>query len=189
MNQLSQQNSLEKNRVQAFVDFIIGVNNDKHKKGVAAALSRADNPTTEYQSWEQLAAFNIDLDKDQQRLPYATIAAAMTKAKVTHPGYLGIGKALANCYDDGNQSDQAKQKLRRLLACDSVKEACRVLRPILSLINSKSENAGGLDFVRLLDDLLKFHWDEGRQHVRTHWAQDFYNRVDNKRDQSKEDEL
>lgn len=189
MNQHSQQNSLEKNRVQAFVDFIIGVNNDKHKKGVAAALRRADNPATEYQSWEQLAAFNIDLDKDQQRLPYATIAAAMTKAKVTHRGYLGIGKVIANCYDDGNQSDQAKQKLRRLLACDSVKEACRVLRPILSLINSKSENAGGLDFARLLDDLLKVHWEERRQHVKTRWAQDFYNRVDNKKDQSEEGEL
>lgn len=155
-------------RTEAFVSYII--ERAKKDKGVAAALRRADNPATEYQSWEYLAAFNIDLNKSWDRLPYATIAAAIAKAKIEHNGTAHIGNALANCYEDGKESNQAKAKLRRLLACDSVEELCRVLRPILTLIQSKSSIQ--LDFARLLDDLLKFHWDS--QQTKSRWAQSFY---------------
>lgn len=165
-------NSQKSSRAQAFVSFIVErINKDK---GAAAKLRRADNPATEYQSWEQLAAFHINLENANERLPYTTIAAAMAKAKVKYNGNLGIGRALANCYadDGGNDSDQAKAKLRRLLACDTVKEACRILRPIFSLIQAK--NAGDLNFAKLLDDLLKFQWDDARQRIKAQWAQNFY---------------
>jgi len=170
-------NQPEKNsRNQNFISFIIERTNKD--KGIAATLRRADNPDTEYQSWEYLAAFNVDLENPNQRLPYATIAAAIAKNKNANEkianGNLGIGRALLLCYDGDNQSDQAKTKLRRLLACDSVLEVCRVLRPILSLIKSRS--IGNLNFVKLLDDLLKFQWDEARQKVKAHWAQDFYHK-------------
>lgn len=155
-------------RAKAFVPFIIErINRDN---GIAAALRRADNPATEYQSWEQLAAFNIALDKDYERLPYATIAAAIAKGKVQANGSTGIGRALANCYDDSANNNQAAAKLRRLLACQSAKEACRVLRPIFSLINAKSNIS--LDFSRLLSDLLNFHFNSER--IKAQWAQDFY---------------
>lgn len=49
--------------------------------GFAARLKRADNPATEYQSWEILAGFGIDLEKEWQRLPYCVIGAALAKAK------------------------------------------------------------------------------------------------------------
>lgn len=144
----------------------------QQNKGLAAALKRADNPATEYQCWEHLAAFHIDLEKDYQRLPYATIAAAIAKTKAEHNGIIGIGQAVALCYEDGNNSDQAKAKLRRLLACESVEEVCRILRPLFSLIDAKA--SVNLNYARLLEELLKFHWDN--QRVKTRWAQDFYNR-------------
>lgn len=154
----------------AFVQYII--KRCQQDKGIAAVLRRADNPATEYQSWEILAGFNIELDKDWQRLPYATIAAAIAKAKPEANGNVGIGKAIASCYDDGNSSDQAKAKLRRLLACSSTEEVCRILRPLFSLIESKSNIR--LDFGSLLDQLLVFQFDERQQKIKSQWAQDFY---------------
>jgi CRISPR system Cascade subunit CasB len=142
-------------------------------KGMAAALKRADNPATEYQCWEHLAAFQIDLEKSYERLPHAAIAAAIAKAKAEQNGSLGIGAAIARCYEDGNASDQAKAKLRRLLACDSTAEACRILRGLFSLIDSKSGQA--LDYARLLAELLRFHGHA--EAVKARWAQDFYRRA------------
>lgn len=154
-------------RGQAFTRFIISRMQDN---SFVAALRRADNPNTEYQSWDTLAAFHVDLDKPWQRLPFASIACAMAKSKTEQNGATGIGQAIARCYDDGKDSDQAKAKLRRLLASDSVEEACRILRPLFSLINSKGNSS--LDYARLLDELLKFHWDS--KGIKSRWAQDFY---------------
>lgn len=153
-----------------FVNFII--ERMKKNKGIAAVFRRADNPATEYQCWEQLALFHIELDKDYIRLPYVTVAAAVAKAKSEKNGATKIGCALANCYENGKESDQAKAKLRRLLACDSVEEVCRILRPVFSLILSKSKFS--LDYAQVLNDLLGFHQDERRQKIKSRWAQDFY---------------
>lgn len=139
-------------------------------KGLAARLRRADNPATEYQSWELLGGLGIDLEKDYQRLPFATISAAIAKSKAEQNGSLTLGKAIALCYDDGNQSEQAKARLRRLLACSDLPEVCRILRPILTLIQSKTGQP--LDFVRLLKQLRSFYFDN--QRVKAQWAQEFY---------------
>lgn len=141
-------------------------------KGLAAALRRADNPATEYQSWEVLAGFQVELDKPWRRLPYAAIAAAIAKAKIEQNGSAGIGRAISSCYEEGNASAQAKAKLRRLLSSASVEEACRILRPLFSLIESKSNLQ--LDFAKLLKQLLAFHWKD--QQIKSQWAQDFYGR-------------
>lgn len=161
-------NEKKTGRPEAFVEFVIGL--CQRDKGAAAALRRADNPATEYQSWEHLAGFNIDLENPFERIPYATIAAAISRAKVERNGSAGIGKAIAFCYEDRNKSDQAKARLRRLLACDSVKEACRILRSLFSLIDSKA--AVTLDYAKLLDQLIWFNSNSNR--VKTSWATDFY---------------
>lgn len=144
-----------------------------HKdNGFSARLRRADNPATEYQSWELLAGFGVDLEKDWARLPYCAVGAALAKAKPEVDGKLGLGAAIAACYDDGSQSDQAKAKLRRLLACTTTAEACQILRPLLALIASRGVK---LDFSQLLDDLL-WYGGNGRERIRTRWAQNFYHR-------------
>ena len=153
---------------QRFVETVIGrCNTDK---GLAARLRRADNPATEYQSWEVLGALGVDLEKDYQRLPFVTVAAAIAKSKAERNGGLALGRAIAACYEDGNQSNQAKTRLRRLLACDELSEACRILRPILTLIDNKVGQP--LDFIRLLKQLRNFAFNG--QRVKTQWAQEFY---------------
>ena len=163
---------LPHNKSQAFVDYII--NRCQSNNGLRAALKRADNPATEYQSWEVLAGFQINLEFENQRLPYATLGAAIARAKIEKNGTVKIGQAIARCYEDGKDSDQAKARLRRLLACDSVPEACRILRPLLSLIEAKS--AITLDYASLLNDLLWFDHEKSDIRIKARWAQDFYGR-------------
>ncbi|MDO9105267.1 MAG: type I-E CRISPR-associated protein Cse2/CasB [Methylovulum sp.] len=157
------------NKSEQFVKFVIDLT--QKDNGIAAAFKRADNPATEYQCWEYLARF-IDIDKDYERLPYATVASAIAKVKVAQNGTVRIGEAIARCYEEGNNSDQAKAKLRRLLACDSVDEVCRVLRPLFSLIASKA--GVQLDYASLLQDLRGFRFDDQQQRIKSRWAQNFY---------------
>jgi CRISPR system Cascade subunit CasB len=103
---------------------------------------------------------------------FTTIAAAIARAKPNSNGKIKIGQAIARCYTDGNQSDQAKAKLRRLLACESTAESGRILRPLFSLIEAKGNIA--LDYVSLLDQLLWFSQEDSRQRTKASWAQDFY---------------
>lgn len=166
-----QKTDAPRNRNLTFVEYIINRCKDN---GVRAALKRADNPATEYQSWEVLAGFQVNLEYENQRLPYATIAAAIARAKIDKNGSSKIGRTIARCYDDGNTSDQAKAKLRRLLACDSVPEACRILRPLFALIESRGNDA--LDFAALLNDLLWFGNEDNQIRIKARWAQDFYSK-------------
>lgn len=139
-------------------------------KGLAARLRRGDNPATEYQSWELLASFGVDLEREHQRLPFVTMAAAIARAKAERNGNLSLGRALAACYEDGRDSSQAKARLRRLLACDDLAELCRILRPLFSLIDSKVGQS--LDYLRLLKQLRRFPFNT--QQVKAQWAQELY---------------
>ncbi len=155
-------------RNEAFVKYVICcLDNDK---GAAAALRRADIPSMEHQSWEFLARFNVDLKNPNQRLPFGLIAASIVKGKVRQNGSLGIGEAIARCYENGNKSDQAKAKLRRVLACDTVIEICAILRPMLRLIEAKCLRT--LNYARLLNDILYLETDP--QQTKSKWAQNFY---------------
>jgi CRISPR system Cascade subunit CasB len=157
----------DKSREQRFVELVI---NRCQDKGMAARLRRADNPATEYQSWELLGSLSylgIDLEKDYKRIPFVTVAAAVAKSKAERNGSLKLGEAIAACYEDGRESDQAKARLRRLLACNELAEVCRILRPVLTLINSKVGKS--LDYSRLLRQLIFFG-----HRTKTQWAQEFY---------------
>lgn len=157
-------------RAEQFVIWLLAkINNDK---GTAARLRRADNPATEYQSWELLAAFGVDLTNEHQRLPYAMLSAAMARSKAERNGSLPLGQALAIAYG-GNDSDPAQARMRRLLACRGMPELCRVLRPLLTLIDSKQSQP--LNYVRLLNQLTRFgKSDDMAQRVKSEWAMEFY---------------
>lgn len=157
--------TLKNGREHDFIEYVLG--RMKNDNAFGAALRRADNPATEYQSWEYLAGW-CDLEKAWERRPFATIASAIASAKPAADGSLGIGKAIAACYEDGNKSDSAKSKLRRLLACDSTEEVCVVLRPLLSLIASRGVH---LSYGQLLNELLYFG-----EKTKEKWAVDFYGR-------------
>ena len=66
-------------------------------------------------------------------------------------------------------------RLRRLLACESLNEACQVLRPMLSLVRSKGVR---LDYARLLQDLRSFSFGKDvAQKTRRLWVSDFYRKA------------
>lgn len=142
----------------------------REDKGLAARLRRADNPATEYQSWEWLATWNVDLERPWVRLPWATLAAAIARAKPERNGKLRLGQAIGACFPDDRKGDQARMRLRRLLACNDTAEACRVLRPTLTLIESRV--AQPIDYTRLLVQLRRFHF--AGDSVKAQWAQEFY---------------
>lgn len=156
-------------RGEAFVQFTL--KRLQKDSAFGAALRRADNPSTEYQAWEYLSHW-CDIDKPWELQPFATVGAALARAKPINDGSLRIGAAIAACYSEGgapgNQTDTAKAKIRRLLACDTIDEICRILRPILSLITSRGIH---LWYSDLLDDLI--HYSEYKKQK---WAVDFYGR-------------
>lgn len=138
----------------------------KVDSGFAAALKRADNPATEYQAWEYLVRYGCDIEKPWERLAFATVSAAAARAKIERDGQLDVGASIAHCFEDGNASDSARSKIRRLLACSDAEEACQIARPILNLIASRGSP---ISYGDLLDDLLYFG-----ERVKLSWAQSFY---------------
>ncbi|MCE7522768.1 type I-E CRISPR-associated protein Cse2/CasB [Alloalcanivorax xenomutans] len=159
----------DKSWEQRFVETVI--ERCQNDKGMAARLRRADNPATEYQSWELLGWFGVDLERDYERLPFVTVAATIAKSKSERNGSLRLGQAITSCYKEGNKDDQAKARLRRLLACNDLAEACRILRPVLTLIDNRVGQP--LDYVRLLRQLRFFGFESGLR-TKTQWAQEFY---------------
>jgi len=166
---------------ERFVDDIF--DRCRKSKGMAARLRRAGNPDTEYQSWELLARW-VNLEHQSKRLPFALIASAIASSDFHRNGSLKLGQAIAMCYEDGRDSDAAKAKLRRLLSCSDVSETCRMLRPLLALINSRV--SGQLDYARLLGQLSHSRFVDGRERVRAQWAQEFYGKAAQTNDQEAE---
>ncbi|MFI3272492.1 MAG: type I-E CRISPR-associated protein Cse2/CasB [Pseudomonadota bacterium] len=135
--------------------------------GFAACLRRADNPNEEDYSYRIMISFGIDINNDLERLPYALIGAALARSQEEHDGTANLGKALRHCFAD---EEQGQIRLRRLLACQSIEELCRVLRPILTLIASKSTEK--LCYARLLQELLFFYCNP-KQRARN-WSKEYY---------------
>lgn len=153
-----------KGRGSVFVDIILP--RLATDPAFAAALTRADNPATEHQSWEYLVRYGCNIENNHERHAYVTVAAALARAKPARDGSLDIASALARCFENGNASDSARAKIRRLLACADAEEACQISRPMLSLIVSR---AVPVSFGRTLDDLLYFG-----ERVKLAWAKAFY---------------
>ncbi|HGJ5877045.1 MAG TPA: hypothetical protein ACHBX0_12710 [Arsenophonus sp.] len=86
-------NTQSTNRNSTFVDYLF--QRCQQDKGFTARLCRGDNPATEYQSWETLAAFGVNLEYANDRLPFALITAAVARRDQTENGDLKIGQAIA----------------------------------------------------------------------------------------------
>lgn len=158
----------EPTRSQRFVAAVLA--RCREDKGFAARLRRADNPDTEYYAYGLLVAFGINLEDNRERRAHALIGTSLSRSKREQDGTLGLGKALRNCVES---EEQGEARLRRMLACRTQEEACRILRPLLSLIAARDIP---LCHARLLDDLLVFHFDDARRRICLSWAQEFYDK-------------
>ena len=146
----------KQSKTQIFVSYVI--ERIKNDNGFGATLRRADNPDTEYQSWEHLSKW-CNLEKEWERLPFAVVGSALARSKPSKDGMLGIGKAIAKAYSregshNGSEENSAKAKLRRLLACKTIPEVCGILRSTLRLIESRDIS---VNHANLLNDLLFFN--------------------------------
>ena len=68
------------NFVETIIEYVIEKNGVVNR-AARAALSRAYNPATEYQSWQYLAPF-ISLT-DPRRVAYALISSSIAKQKIS----------------------------------------------------------------------------------------------------------
>lgn len=137
-------------------------------KGFAARLRRADNPDTEPYAYGILCAFGVNLERNEERRPFALIGAALSRDKRGRDGDLGLGEALRHCVED---EEQGAARLRRLLVCRRQEEVCRLLRPLLAYMAAKE---APLCHARLLDELLDFPSEKARRRIRLRWAQGYY---------------
>lgn len=156
----------EQTRSRRFVAAIL--ERCREDRGFAARLRRADNPDTEYYAYGVLASFGVALERDEERRPHAVVGASLSRSGSERDGSLSLGEALRGCVES---EAQGEARLRRMLACRTTEEACRMLRPLLSLIAARNMP---LCHARLLDDLLAFRFDEARRRVCLRWAQEFY---------------
>ena len=147
---------------EKFVHSILSRLDDRRLR---ACMRRADNKDTEYQAWEYLIPFGLPMDVSPKHQAYILVAAALAKYEPGEDGKYNLGKALSGIYGEGN-AEQAKTRLRRLLACASTQEVCTVLRPMLGLI---AKSCYPLSYARLMEDLLYFN-----EHIRKRWALDFF---------------
>lgn len=155
------------------VDFVAYLcQRSQNDKRFAARMCHADNLATEYQDWDTLVAFGVNLELPEERLPFALVAASVARSVQPVNGVLPLGQAIAFAFREGRESEQARARLRRLLACDDIEEVCRILRPLLSLIRSRVHQQ--LDYASLLVDLRSFH--RNAESTKARWAQQFYGR-------------
>ena len=119
------QDDKTKSKEEAFVKTVI-----ERLKGpdtsFGALLRRADNPATEYQSWEYLCRW-CDIEKSWKYKPYALVGAALARAKPQTNGHLGIGRAIAQCYSDEGKSNGNEQPAARAAVRTRVHRSRRVV--------------------------------------------------------------
>jgi CRISPR system Cascade subunit CasB len=160
-----------------FVQYILSRSNAGGDKGFRAKMRKADNESTEYQSWEILSQWT-DLEWETDRKIYGLIGASLARLKQANDGTVGLGKALRLVFLSGDKTADLDKsppalRLRRILACREKSELVEIVRPVLRYLESKDVT---LCHAQLLDDLLRFDLDASRERVRSRWAQEFFSK-------------
>lgn len=137
-----------------------------------SALKKADNPDTEYQSWEYLALYGVNLEFAERRYPFTTVFSAAARSGKSIDGYLKFGQALLHAYENDRDSMPAKSRLRRVLSCDTTEEVCIIIRPVLKFIAGKGIP---ISYGLLLRDLKYFNVYPEK--TKASWAQQFFGTV------------
>lgn len=171
----------QKTTPHVFVNRVITRIN-KDDTAFRAAMTRADNPQTEYQSWRYLIELGeVDLKIDWQRRAYALVGAAIARERTTKEGTQSLGEALKMCcIKPGEVDDSVDRRFRRIMACDSREELITVLRQIIRYLQSNEKVS--LKYGKLLDDIRYFG-----ERVKTDWAKAFYPKKSEMSEEDSED--
>lgn len=108
--------SNEQTRAQRFVSWTLA--RCAQDPGFAACLRRADNPDTEHYALGALCVFGVDVENDAERLPFATVGAALCRRKSEQDGGLGLGAALRACCEDAEQGQSPSASSAGLRRCE-----------------------------------------------------------------------
>lgn len=172
----------QKSTPYVFVDSVIK-RIKKDDTAFRAAMTRADNPQTEYQAWRYLIELGkVDLKIEWQRRAYALVGAAIARERPQNDGLQSLGEALKMCcIKPGEVDDSVDRRFRRILACDSREELITVLRQIIRYVQNNEKVS--LKYGKLLSDILFF-----RDDVKRKWAEDFYPKKSEDSDAEEEQE-
>ena len=161
--------------VEDFVNYVFRRMNED--KGFRADLRRADNPQFEWRIWPLINQFAGGIDNDDKRSAYAIVASSIAKCGNKENGSFSLGQAMRIIAS--SEKNKLSLRFARLLSADDARELIILLRPTLSMITSKGIR---LDYVRLLNDLLKYRFEASREQVRISWASDYFNWSDQEGD-------
>jgi len=138
-----------------------------------AAMRRADNPRTAAFAWPHLAEW-CDIGREDERLPFALVAAAIARESPDHDGNKDIGQLFKSCCADQDDVEREQRRFGRLVGCNNRIELCVVLRPVLRYLQSKIPEKigyGEIGYTRLLKDILYYG-----ERVKMRWAANFFGR-------------
>ncbi len=138
--------------------------------GFRATLRSAARPAMEARVWPVLIQSDVDITAPEAAA-WCLVAAQLALRNQNSDGTLSLGAALARACGDV-KSKGSTLRLQRLLACDSLTEACTVLKPLLRFIESRVPVA--LSLASLLRDLLGFDKPLRRDAIKRRWARDFF---------------
>ena len=163
----------EISREVAFVQFVF--DSKKNDKGFRSRLRNAVNPLRSRQAWFDVAEF-CDLTDERKRQIYLLIGSSIALDEAENNGGLSIGRAVFDSWrektkiEDADLHSPSVQRMKKILACRNSSEVCRILRPLIRLVQSRK--VGDLDYASLLKDLNNFDFDPDR--VKAKWAKDFF---------------
>ena len=135
--------------------------------GAVARLKRADSSERlAVQSWELLIRHGV---ADEDFAPCLAVVAPLCRRDDPEDGKASLGRALVSCFED---KDQGSSRLRRLLNCNDQDQLCRLLRPLLSFIDSKAREK--LSYFRLMQEVLAFRSPVMREEIKRRWAEAYW---------------
>lgn len=166
--------------IDPFVQYVF--NRKASDKGFRARLRAAVSPQKEPAAWEYLVAYT-NLNFEDTRKIYVLIGSSIALDSATNDGVNPLGFAIAKAWDLAKQvklsiqttkaelvDGPASARIRRLLACRTVEEACEVLRPLLAIIRNKAP--GQLSYSKLMRQLRYFSKDPEK--IKAQWAQEYF---------------
>lgn len=164
----------QKERNKSFVDFIC--KQCSSDKGIAAHFRRADTTSCDPDVLSTLVRFGLDITKDSEFIPYNLVVASIARGKIYETGENSFVQLLSQVEKTNSEKgERDDSRLRRLLACENLKDLALIFRQVMSLIQSRSSSP--INYSELLDDLCSFTYEEGRARVKRKWAVQFYKNV------------